>query len=111
MKATCDVIGRVVRSTRGHDCGRYYVITSQPIGHTVSVCDGKYRTLNKPKSKNIKHLIAHPILIDLNAKGASGSLFNDSDLRRELSIIQERIQYSLPGAIALEKEECAFVQK
>jgi ribosomal protein L14E/L6E/L27E len=48
--------GIIVKSLKGHDTGRVYVVISAVNDDFVLLCDGKYRTLDKPKQKRIKHL-------------------------------------------------------
>ncbi|MDR0804898.1 MAG: KOW domain-containing RNA-binding protein [Oscillospiraceae bacterium] len=50
-------VGNVVRATAGRDA-HYYVITNVKTDddNFVYIADGKQRTLNKPKLKNVKHL-------------------------------------------------------
>ncbi|MDE5766248.1 MAG: KOW domain-containing RNA-binding protein [Clostridia bacterium] len=56
MKVKVPQTGGVVRSVRGRDDGRYYVIAEVLSGGFVLVVDGKTRTLENPKKKNAKHL-------------------------------------------------------
>lgn len=49
--------GLVVYSLAGHDKGDFQVVVGFE-GSRVFVCDGKNRTLEKPKLKNIVHLKA-----------------------------------------------------
>lgn len=48
-------VSNIVLSTAGRDKGTYYVVvgTNQ---NKVLVADGKCKTIEKPKQKNIKHL-------------------------------------------------------
>lgn len=48
-------VGSLVRSKRGHDLDRIYLVIK--IEGEFSYCvDGKYRPLNNPKKKRLKHL-------------------------------------------------------
>lgn len=47
-------IGCFCRSLTGHDKGSIYVIVDNK--PNILVCDGRIRTLEKPKRKNPKHL-------------------------------------------------------
>ena len=47
--------GLVVRSMAGHDKGGFFVVLSSDAQYAV-LCDGKRRSLENPKRKNIKHL-------------------------------------------------------
>ncbi len=51
------LVGRIAQSVSGRDKGMIYVITGQPDGVYVNVCDGSRRTLRQPKRKNIRHLL------------------------------------------------------
>lgn len=48
--------GLIVKSLMGHDAGRKYVVISVINENFVLLCDGKYRPLDKPKMKRIKHV-------------------------------------------------------
>ena len=48
--------GNVVKSLKGHDTGRIYVVTAIINDDFVLIADGKYRMLSDPKMKRKKHL-------------------------------------------------------
>ena len=47
--------GKFARSIQGHDKGTLYVIVEKG-DNKIYVSDGKYKLVNNPKGKNIKHL-------------------------------------------------------
>lgn len=47
--------GMVVYSTAGKEKGGFYVVTAAEGGY-VLLADGKRRTLEKPKRKNVRHI-------------------------------------------------------
>lgn len=47
--------GMVVYSTAGKEKGGFYVVTAMEGGY-VLLADGKRRTLEKPKRKNVRHI-------------------------------------------------------
>ena len=47
--------GRVVKSVAGRDAG-YLLAVMQADVKSVLVCDGKERPIDRPKSKNIRHV-------------------------------------------------------
>lgn len=49
-------VGQIAVSRRGHDEGRLYIIVAVLGNDFVMCADGKVRTLDKPKTKRIKHL-------------------------------------------------------
>lgn len=77
-------VGQVVKSLMGHDEGRLYIIAAVLGAEFVLCVDGKYRTLDKPKTKRYKHL---------KAVGESSLEFTaglkDSDVRKALSGFSE----------------------
>lgn len=46
----------VVVSLKGHDTGRRYVVTNVVSPEFVLLADGKYRKLDNPKLKRMKHV-------------------------------------------------------
>lgn len=71
MKAPLEA-GRVVCVTRGHDAGNWYAVLQVLDERMVLLCDGRLRTLEKPKKKQVKHLYALPFTISVSGKGGSG---------------------------------------
>lgn len=49
------MIGKFAISKAGHDKSQIYVIVAEE-GEFVSLCDGKYKPLSKPKKKRKKHI-------------------------------------------------------
>jgi ribosomal protein L14E/L6E/L27E len=49
--------GRVVRSRAGRDGNGFFVVLSSE-GRSAMICDGRRRSLEHPKRKNLKHLAA-----------------------------------------------------
>ena len=51
------LVGDIVKSLSGHDKNRLFVVTAIDKNGYLVIIDGKYRTMDKPKSKNPKHLL------------------------------------------------------
>lgn len=51
------LVGDIVKSLSGHDKNRLFVVTGIDKNGYLAIIDGRYRTMDKPKSKNPKHLI------------------------------------------------------
>lgn len=119
MKPEKAMTGRVVVSIQGHDKGRWYCVINVDSNGNLLCCDGKYHQMNKPKKKHGKHLKALPLLIDLQKKGGSGGLFENSDLHKKLKGMRLRYQsdtewnhqFQEETLQDLKKEDCALVQK
>lgn len=72
--------GRVVQSLEGRDRKRYFIVLEVPDEAHVLIADGVSHKLHHPKKKNVKHVKAKPVRMDLNQIFPSGHLL-DSDLR------------------------------
>ena len=58
--------GQIVRSIRGHDADRFYMVV-QVAGGRVFIADGRLRLLEKPKAKNPLHLRPTNTVLDPQA--------------------------------------------
>ena len=110
MKARPTEPGRVVISTQGHDEGRWYAILSVLDERMVLLVDGDTRKLAKPKKKQVKHLHALPLMIQVEGRGASGGPLADSDIRKALQAHKDAYLMKT-GFNAIDKEEGALVQE
>ena len=110
MKAKPTEPGRVVIATQGHDAGRWYAILSVLDERFVLLCDGETRKLAKPKKKQVKHLTALPLTIQVEGRGESGGPLADSDIRKALKACKEAY-LAKTGFNVKVKEEGALVQE
>ena len=110
MKAKPNEPGRVVISTQGHDEGRWYAILSVLDERMVTLVDGDIRKLAKPKKKQVKHLRALPLSIQVEGRGDSGGPLADSDIRKALKVCKDAY-LEKTGFIVNDKEEGALVQE
>lgn len=115
MKARPTEPGRVVISTQGHDEGRWYAILSVLDERMVLLVDGDTRKLAKPKKKQVKHLRALPLMIQVEGKGASGGPMADSDIRTALKAQKDayliQTGYAHDAQLEHVKEADALVQE
>ena len=113
MKANLAEPGRVAVILRGHDAGSWCAVLRVLDESTVLVCDGRLRTVSKPKKKRVKHLAPLPLTIPVTGRGESGGPIADSDIRKGLKAVREAYETKSGGTAAVnaKKEECAFVQK
>ena len=78
-------VGQVVMSKAGRDKGRIFLILDIIDDSYVSIVDGKYRKLENPKRKKIKHLIVYKDVIEeFKEKVEKGIGMNDAFVRRSL---------------------------
>ena len=54
------VLGRVVRSTAGRDCGKLLLVVGIEDENHLLLADGGIRTLEKPKKKKLRHVKVLP---------------------------------------------------
>ena len=112
MKPSVTETGRVVLVTQGHDAGSICAVYQLLDERTVTIIDGHTRTLQKPKRKNILHLRAYPLTVQVSGKGGSGGPLADSDIRKQLKAVWNAYQQETQGtysAATQQKEDCAFV--
>lgn len=79
------MVGKFAISRAGHDKEQVYVIVAKE-GDFVYLCDGKYRPVQKPKKKRIKHIqiIEHTVDEELLRK-----------LRNAEMVMNEQIKYAI----------------
>jgi ribosomal protein L14E/L6E/L27E len=75
------VRGLVVRSAAGRDKGGFFVVLEADTS-SVTICDGKRRSLEHPKKKNPKHLCPTNTLLP------EKSLQTNREIRRALAAYQ-----------------------
>ncbi len=73
--------GTVVKSLQGHDKDTLYVVLDVKDNFAI-VCDGKNKTLLKPKKKNCRHLQNTGKFIELSAYNP----LYDAHIRKELKL-------------------------
>ena len=66
--------GEIVKSLRGHDKDKFYVVVMQKDKY-VFVADGKNKKIDAPKKKSIKHVVCTDEKINL-------SEYTDKSLRK-----------------------------
>lgn len=83
-------IGMFVTSKAGHDENQLYVIIGEDAEY-VYLADGKYKTLEKPKKKNKKHIqIIREISEELKEKLQSGKVENE-DIKRAIKLYKKQV--------------------
>lgn len=71
--------GQVVRSKKGRDEGKVYIIIDIIDDDLLLLVDGKLRKLDRPKKKKVKHLYIYKDVIDTEV-----SDFSDTYIRKKL---------------------------
>lgn len=71
--------GQVVRSKKGRDEGKVFVVIDIIDKDYLYLVDGKLRKLDRPKKKKVKHLYIYKDIIDLDLKD-----LNDTYIRKKL---------------------------
>lgn len=77
--------GQLVRSARGRDTGRWYLVVDRGQDGFIYVADGVQRPVSRPKRKNPKHLLVWSTLADGIAEAfATGHRITDAEVRDTL---------------------------
>ena len=78
--------GRIVCSKAGRDKG-YFMVVVGCKDNLVLVCDGKERPLERPKSKNIKHLqLTNTVLNETDYK-------TNKSLKKALAVYKSTVNF------------------
>lgn len=82
--------GQVVRSVRGRDRGRWYLVVNTSADGFILVADGMRRTLSRPKRKNPRHLMVYDAKVDSISEAlAAGRRVNDRDVDQALRTLAD----------------------
>lgn len=85
--------GAVVRSTKGRDAGRLFLIVGELDDPYVLIADGDLRRLGKPKKKKIKHLAQTGVTLELiKEKLENQKKVFDAELRSALKKFKESLK-------------------
>ena len=81
-------IGRVVCSKCGRDSKKYFVVIQIINEEYVYIADGSLRTIQKPKKKKIKHLIAmSSVSEEIRDAVSSGEKISNSQIKKFLQSV------------------------
>lgn len=79
----------VVASRAGRDAGDRYVVVGTAGDDMVLVADGRRRPLERPKRKNVKHLVVHGPAAGVADRVRDGQPVTDEELRTVLTTPDE----------------------
>lgn len=79
------VPGEVVFSIAGRDQGKFFAVIEVMDDKYVTIADGHYHTIDKPKKKKIKHLKSQEaVLGKISEKLSAGAKIFDAELKSAL---------------------------
>ncbi len=81
-------VGDMVISRRGHDKGKWFIVTDIEENYVI-VCDGKTRKADKKKKKKIKHLEPTGFRTDLLNNIPQYAV--DANIRREIKRLKNNL--------------------
>lgn len=85
-------IGQLVSSIQGRDSGMYYLVVQVEDETRVRVADGEGRKVEKPKSKNIKHLKFYDLVAgSIFEKAQIGKRVTSEDVRKEIKSLVSQL--------------------
>jgi ribosomal protein L14E/L6E/L27E len=77
-------VGMIVTSRAGRDAGDRYVVVCVAEGDTVLLADGRKRAVDRPKRKNVKHLVVHGPAHGVADRLRDGQRVTDEEIRETL---------------------------
>lgn len=89
MTAKSIELGSVVLMTAGRECGQYFIVIDEVAPGYILVADGRKRTVQQPKKKNIRHvqyIQAKPTVLE--AAGMEKRPFRDEEIRAAITQAQ-----------------------
>ena len=85
MEQSDQNIGQVVKSTKGRDKGRFFIVVGVIDKEYLLITDGDIRKTDKPKKKKIKHLVKLDIVSEeVRNRVLNNKKINNAFVRREL---------------------------
>jgi len=78
-------LGQAVRSLAGRDRGKTYLIIGFNADGRVLLADGRVRTVDKPKKKNIRHLQPYRCVLPEIKEGIKQGNIDDHAVRNALN--------------------------
>lgn len=83
-------VGSAVVSLGGHDIGEWFIVVKIE-GKYAFICDGKSRTIEKPKKKNLKHLCAtKEFIVDFEQNLKQNNKVQNAYLRKTIKFFKEQ---------------------
>lgn len=80
------VLGRIVLSTAGRDCGMHFIIVGIEDENHLLLADGRLRMVEKPKKKKLRHVRVLDVQpCELHDKLLCGTPVLNAELRRTLA--------------------------
>lgn len=78
-------VGQVVRSVKGRDKDKVFIVVGIVDDQHVLISDGDLRRIDKPKKKKLKHLVAFSAVSDeIKERIINQKKINNAFIRREL---------------------------
>lgn len=82
-------VGEIVISKAGHDKGEHFVILKSDSEY-VYLVDGVFRTVDRPKKKNIKHVqVVHVKDDNLVKKYANNEKITNEEIKRSIKLFKD----------------------
>ena len=92
VKNGSKMLGRLVKSTAGRDCGRLFIVVGEIDEKYIVLADGDLRSIESPKKKKLKHVKVY----DAQAEQVSGQLCEgrgilNAELRKTISLLASQL--------------------
>ncbi len=85
-------VGQLVTSRAGRDAGQQFLVIGY-MGRRVLVADGRARSVQRPKQKNLRHVSLHEVWAqDIRAKLLANVSVSNADIRDALEKLQDGVE-------------------
>ena len=90
-------VGQIVQSIQGHDKGQLYTVVDV-LKDRVLICDGEFKLLDKPKSKNMIHIKGHNYIdSEIATKIKNGLKINDQMIYHSIVKFKKLVKENMYG--------------
>ena len=85
-------VGQLVTSRAGRDAGQQFLVIGY-MGRRVLVADGRARSVQRPKQKNLRHVSLHEVWAkDVRVKLLANVSVSNADIRDALEELQDGVR-------------------
>lgn len=91
-KSDSVMLGRLVKSTAGRDCGRFFVVIGEMDEKYILLADGDLRQMDSPKIKKVKHVECLELVSEsLKQRLLEGTTIQNAELKKIIISLSEQL--------------------
>ena len=92
VKNGSEMLGRLVKSTAGRDCGRFFIVVGEIDEKYILLADGDLRRIESPKKKKLKHVKVYEAQAgQVSDRLCEGRGILNTELRKTISLLASQL--------------------